>query len=153
MPIIYLMHAWSTYSENYLTSFDIVYRYLTCLIRRPFKPAIFFFNRRSADVLTRIPFFESFAGSRVNTPHVAVTFVGWCVYMQVFLGVWENTLRCPPDKRHWCQWMSSLFCGFFQPQICKDGFISIVFDVSLECCLFDRVRADNRPVFRSLQRY
>ena len=31
----------------------------------------------------------------------------------------------------------------FQPQICKDGFISIVFDVSLVCCLFDRVRADN----------
>ena len=30
----------------------------------------------SEDVLTRIPFFESFAGSRVNMPHVAVTFVG-----------------------------------------------------------------------------
>ena len=28
----------------------------------------FIFNRRSADVLTRIPFFESFDGSRVNTP-------------------------------------------------------------------------------------
>ena len=45
--------------------------------------------------------------------------------------------------------MSSLFCGFLpnpfihdQAQICKDGFISIVFDVSPECCLFDRVRAD-----------
>ena len=34
----------------------------------------------------------------------------------------------------------------FQPQICKDGFISIVFDISPECCLFDRVRADNLVV-------
>ena len=38
----------------------------------------------------------------------------------------------------------------FQPQ---DGFISIVFDVSPECCLFDRVQVDNQPVLRSLQRY
>ena len=44
------------------------------------------------------------------------------------------------------------FC-LIQPQICKDGFISIVFDVSPECCLFNRVRADNWPVLRSLQQY
>ena len=42
---------------------------------RPFKPAI----------LTRIPSFESIAGSRVNTPLVAVTNMGWRVYTQVFL--------------------------------------------------------------------
>ena len=36
----------------------------------------FIFNRQSVDVLARIPFFESFAGSRVNTPLVAVTNVG-----------------------------------------------------------------------------
>ena len=56
-------------------------------------------------------FSESLAGSRVNTPHVAVTFVGWHVYMQVFLEGTEgtrfrgntlrvrgNTLRCPRTK-------------------------------------------------------
>ena len=95
--------------------------------------------------LTRIPFFESFAGSHVNTPHVAVTFVGWRVYTQVFLRVRGNTLQLPPDKRLCRQWMSSLFCGFLPNPLSMtysvDGFISIVFDVSPECGLFDRVWA------------
>ena len=55
-------------------------------------------DRRSADVWTRIPIFESFAGSRVNTPLVAVTNVGWRVYTPVFLGIRGNTLRCPRTK-------------------------------------------------------
>ena len=42
----------------------------TCPLRN------FNFNRQFADVLTHTPFFGSFAGSRVNTPHMAVTFVG-----------------------------------------------------------------------------
>ena len=77
---------------------------------------------------------------------VAVTNMGWRVYTQVFLGVRGNTLQCPQTKG------TVDFCLIpypghilltFQPQICKDVFISIVFDVSPECCLFDRVRADN----------
>ena len=36
----------------------------------------FFSDRLSDSVQTRIPFFESFSGSRVNTPLVAVTNVG-----------------------------------------------------------------------------
>ena len=49
-----------------------------------------------------------------------------------------------PDKRHLRQWMSSLFCGFLPHPFIhdlfrKDRFISIVFDVSPECCLFDLV--------------
>ena len=72
----------------------------------------------------------------------------------------------PPDKRHCRQWMSSLFCGFLPNPFIHDLFCwssrhkfvktdlySIVFDASPECCLFDRVRADNRPVLWSLQRY
>ena len=61
-------------------------------------PHFYFGPPRSVDVWTRIPFFESFAGSRVNTPLVAVTNVGWCVYTPVFLGVRGNTLRCPRTK-------------------------------------------------------
>ena len=53
--------------------------------------------------------FESHAGSRVNTPLVAVTNVGWCVYTPVFLGVRGNTLRCPRTKgtavREWVNGM------------------------------------------------
>ena len=106
---------------------------LTCLLRKPFKPAILFST-----------------GSRINTPHVAVTFVGWRVYTQVFLGIPGNTLWCPWTKGTAVnEWVHSFvdFCLIpyprpvpltFQPQICKDGFISIVFDVSPECCLFDR---------------
>ena len=117
--------------------------FLTPSLRRPFKPTI----------LTRIPFFESFAWSRVNTPLVAVTNMGWRVHTQVFLRVWGNTLRCPLTKGTAVnEWVHSFadFCLIpyprpipltFQPQICKDGFISIVFDVSPECCLFDWVRA------------
>ena len=48
---------------------------LTPSLRRPYIHAIFF-DRLSDSVCTRIPFFESFAGSRVNTPLVAVTNVG-----------------------------------------------------------------------------
>ena len=110
-------------------------------------------NCRSADVLTRIPFFESFASSRVNTLLVAVRNVGWRICTQLFLGVKGNTLRCPRTKGTAVnEWVHSFvdFCLIlyprpvlltFQPQICKDGFISIVFDVSPECCLFDRVWA------------
>ena len=87
------------------------------------------------------------------------------VYTQVFLRVRGNMLRCPRTKGTAVnEWVHSFvdFCLIpypwpipltFQPQICKDGFISIVFDVSPECCRFDRVRADNRPVLQSLQRY
>ena len=64
----------------------------------PFKPAIFFFNLWSADVLTCIPFFASFAGSCVNMQHVAVTCAGWRVYMQVFLGVRGDTVSWPRTK-------------------------------------------------------
>ena len=42
--------------------------------------------------------FESFAGSCVNTPLMAVTNMGGRVYTQVFLGVRGNTLRCPWTK-------------------------------------------------------
>ena len=110
-------------------------------------------------------FLKSFAGSHVNMPLVAVTNVGWRVYTQLFLGVRGNMLRCPRIKGTAVnEWVHSFvdFCLItyprpipltFQPQICKDRFTSIVFDVSLECCLFDRVRADNQPVLRSLQRY
>ena len=120
----------------------------TCSLQRPFKPAILCFNRRLADVLARIPFFESFAGSRVNMPLVAVTNVGWRVYTPVFLGIRGNT---PPTKGTAVnEWVHSFvdFCRIpyprpvpltYQPRICKDGFISIVFDVSPECRLFDRV--------------
>ena len=38
----------------------------------PFKPAIFFFNRQTTKVLSRIKFFASFARGRVNTPPVAI---------------------------------------------------------------------------------
>ena len=38
----------------------------------------------------------------------------------------------------------------YQPRICKDGFISIVFNVSPVCCLFDRALVDNRPLLQSL---
>ena len=98
-------------------------------------------------------------------PHVAVTFVGRRVYTQLFLGVRGNMLRCTRTKGTAVnEWVHTFvdFCLIpyprpipftFQPQICKDGFICIVFDVSPECCLFDRVRADNRPVLWSLQRY
>ena len=136
---------------------------LTSLHRMPFKPAIFLFNRRLADVLTCIPFFASFAGSRVNTPHVAVTLCRMtCIHASVSRSP-RGHGSVAPDNRHCRQWMSSPICGFlpnalylrpvpltYQPRICKDGFISIVFDVSPVCCLFDRVRVDNRPLLRSL---
>ena len=61
---------------------------LTPSLRRPCIHAIFF---------TRILFFESHAGSHVNTPLVAVTNVGWRVYTPVFLGAPASV---PPDKRH-----------------------------------------------------
>ena len=38
----------------------------------------------------------------------------------------------------------------YQPRICKDGFISIVVDLSPVCHLFDRALVDNRPLRRSL---
>ena len=49
---------------------------LTPSLRRPFKPAILFWtaDRRTSE--HAFCFFESFAGSRVNTPLVAVTNVG-----------------------------------------------------------------------------
>ena len=37
-----------------------------------------------------------------------------------------------------------------RPVPCKDGFISIVFDLSLVCCLFDLVPVNNRPLCQSL---
>ena len=107
----------------------------------------FFFDRLSDS----IPFFESFAGSRVNTPLVAVTNVGWRVYTPVFLGVRGNTLRCPRTKgTAVSEWVHSFvdFCLIPLSTTC-----SVVFDASPELRLFDRVRADNRPVLRSLQRY
>ena len=130
MWLIVWLKDWKKY-QIFITR--IVILFLTCSLRRPLKPAILF---STAD---RQTFFESFAGSRVNTPHVAVTFVGWRVYTQVFLNEWVHSFVD--------------FCLIpyprpipltFQPQICKDGFISIVFYVSPECCLFDRVLADNQ---------
>ena len=69
----------------------------------------------------------------------------------------------PPNKRHCRQWMSSLFCGFLPNPLSMfpywrsshkfvktDLHVSIVFDVSLECRLFDRVRADNQTVLHVL---
>ena len=87
-------------------------RYLTCALRRPFKTRNFIFNSRLADVLTRIPFFESFAGSHVNMPLVAVDKCGMtCIHATVSRSPREQA-SVPPDKRHCRQWMSSLFCGF-----------------------------------------
>ena len=71
---------------------------LTPSLRRPFKPAILFWTADRRMLWTRIPFFESFVGSRVNTPLLAVTNVGWRVYTPVFLGFRGNTLRCPRTK-------------------------------------------------------
>ena len=85
---------------------------LTPLLRRPFKPAILFFNRQSADVLTRILLFASFAGGCVNTPHVAVTLCGMmCAHASVSRSS-RGHGSVAPDKRHSRQWMSSLFLDF-----------------------------------------
>ena len=93
-----------------------------------------------------------------------------CIHAIVSRSPWVHG-SVAPDKRHCQQWMSLLFCGYlpykslyprpvpltynllllmYQPRICKDGFISIVFDLSPVCCLFDRVQVDNRPLRRSL---
>ena len=85
-----------------------------------------FFDRGSADVLTRIPFFASLCGSRVNMPHVAVTLCRMtCIH--------ANVSRSPrghgsvaQDKRHCRQWMSSLFplfSGFLPNPFIHDLFL------------------------------
>ena len=86
----------------------------------------FIFNRRSVDVLTRIPFFESFAGSRVNTPHVAVAFVGWRVYT---------------DKRHCRQWMSSLFCRFLPNLLSTTCSVCFVLTDTFQIHFFSMVKS------------
>ena len=100
----------------------------------PFKTRNFLFNHRSADVLTRIPFFANFAGSHVNTSHVAMTCAGWRVYMQVFLRVRGDTVWWPQTKgtavNEWvhsfvdfCLIPLSTTCSLtYQPRICKDAF-------------------------------
>ena len=121
---------------------------LTSSHRMPFKPKIYFsiFNRRSADVLTRILFFASFAGSHVNTPHVAVTLCSMmCIHSSVSRSPRGHGSVGPGQKG-----LPNPFIHDYQPRICKDGFISIVFDVYPVCYLFNRVRVDNRPLLRSL---
>ena len=46
-----------------------------------------------------------------------------------------------------------LFCWSSRHKFVKTDLSSIVFDAAPELRLFDRVRADNRPVLQSLQRY
>ena len=126
---------------------------------------IFLFNRGSANVLTRIPFFASLAGSRVNTPHVAWHCAWWRVYTPVtrkcfsepegtrFGGPGQKAL--PSMNEFTLLWIFAYFLYprpvplTYQPRICKDGFISIVV-VSPVCCLFDRVLVDNRSLLQSL---
>ena len=99
---------------------------LTSLLRMPYKPRNLFFHRGSADVLTRIPFFASLCGSRVNTPHVAVTLCRMtCIHANVSWSPWEHG-SVAPDKRHCRQWMSSLlrlFCGFLPNPFIHDLFL------------------------------
>ena len=96
---------------------------LTSSHRMPFNPRNFCFNRRSADVLTRIAFFAGFAGGCVNTPHVAVTLCGiTCIHASVSRSP-RGHGSVAPDKRHCCLWMSSLFCGFLPNPFIHDLFL------------------------------
>ena len=98
------------------------------------------------------------AGSLVNTSPMACYCAGWRVYAS-FLGVYGGHGSVAPDKRHCQQWTSSLFCGFLPNPFIQDLFlwctsqefvISIVFDLSQVCHLFDRALVDIRPLHRSL---
>ena len=80
----------------------------------------------SGDVLTRIPFFCVFGREPCQHATRSVTLCGMtCIHASVSRSP-RGHGSVAPDKRHCCQWMS------------KDGFISIVFDVSPVCCLFDQ---------------
>ena len=133
------------------------------------------FNQFASDAVYLAIFFSTADGGRLNTHSVFCEFC-WepcqhatrgrdmcritCTYTQVFLGVRGDTVRWPRTKGTAVnEWVHSFvdFCliplsttYMYQPRICKDGFISIVFDVSLVCCLFDQVRVDNRLLLRSL---
>ena len=138
---------------------------LTCLLWRPFKPAILFSttNRRTSWHAFR---FLKVLPVAVSTRHSWLWQMWDDVYTRNCFSESEGTRFGAPRTKGTAvnEWVHSFvdFCLIpypqpipltFQPQICKDGFISIVFDVSPECCLFDRVWADNWPVLRSLQRY
>ena len=120
----------------------------------PYEPAISLFNRGSSDVLTCILFFCEFGREPCQHATRSVTLCGMSVYMQVFLRVRGDTVRWPRTKalpsmnEFTLLWIfaSSLYPRpvplTYQTRICKDGFISIVFDVSPVCYLFDRVPAE-----------
>ena len=82
---------------------------LTSLHRMPFK-------RQSADVLTRILFFASLAGGRVKLCRMT------CIHASVSRSPRGHS-SVAPDKRHCCQWMSSLFCGFLPNHFIHDLFL------------------------------
>ena len=124
-------------------------------IRCRINPQFLFFNRGSADILTRIPFLRVWPGAPINKPHVAWHCAGWRAYTQVFSPESEG-ISVAPDKRHCRQWMSSLFYPWPVPltlpakNLYNDGFIYIVFDISPVRYLFDRVPVDNWPLLRRL---
>ena len=103
--------------------------FLTSLLRMPYKPAIYF------SIVDRRMSWHAFVFLRVCAGAMSTRHTwpwhcaGWRVYTQMFLA--------PVPL-------------MYQPRICKDGLISIVFDVSSVCCLFDWALVDNRPLLRSL---
>ena len=85
---------------------------LPSLHRMPYKPAITFFNCGSADALTRIPFFCELGWEPCQHATHGVTLCGMtCIHASVSRSPREHS-SVAPDKRHYRQWMSSLFCGF-----------------------------------------
>ena len=122
----------------------LIFQSLTSSRRIPYKHAIFCWNadRRASKRVFR--FLCVLAGSLVNTSPVACHCAGWRVYTQSFLGVRGFTVRWQRTSSFFCGFLPNpfiqdLFLLMYQSRICKDGFISIVFDLSHVCRLFDRV--------------
>ena len=149
--------------------------YLTSSHWMPYKPTNFCWHGRSVSVYTRIPIFvfcrktcnhatHGVPSWRLTCIHaMACHHDDWHVYTPSFLGAPGVTVGWPRTKGTASNERVHSFCGFlsnhlyprhvpltYQPRICKDGFISIVFDVSPVCRLSDRALVDNRPLLRSL---
>ena len=120
---------------------------MTSLCRMTCKPANFCWDGRSVSVYTRIPIFVCFAGRLVKACHRGDR----RVYMLSFLGVPGVTVGWPRTKGTASNERVYSFCGFLPNPFIQDLCLwHKVFDLSLECHLFDRALIDNRPLLWSL---
>ena len=134
------------------------YSLLTSSHRIPYNHATFCWNGGSESVWTHIPIFV-LAGSLVNKSPVACYWAGWCKCFSESMGPrfgspGQKALTAMNEFTLFWIFASSIYPRpvplMYQPRICKDGFISIVFDLSQVCRLFDRALVDTRPLLRSL---